>query len=108
MVQWINVFQNNSVINLTRLPLLCRNSRAVALVKPGLTAGWLADRQNACKIQNFKIHFRSNFYTFSAFNKATTNRNAFKLVFSAKICFKVIVGGVKIGEAIVFLIDPYY
>ena len=30
------------------------------------------------------------------------------MVFSAKICFKVIVGGVKIGEAIVFLIDPYY
>ena len=34
--------------------------------------------------------------------------NAFKLVFLAKICFKVVAGGVKIGEAIVFLVDPYY
>ena len=42
MAQWVNVFQNNSVINSTQLPLLCRNSRAVALEKPGLTAGWLA------------------------------------------------------------------
>ena len=32
----------------------------------------------------------------------------FNLVFSAKVCFKVVVGSVKIGEAIDFLIDPYY
>ena len=25
-----------------RLPLLCRNSRAIALAEPDLTAGWLA------------------------------------------------------------------
>ena len=42
MAQWINVFRNNSFINPMRLPLLCRNSRAVALAEPGLTAGWLA------------------------------------------------------------------
>ena len=64
MAQWINVFRNNSFINPTRLPLLCRNSRAVALAEPGLTAGWLADRRNVGKIQIFKIHYRSNFYTF--------------------------------------------
>ena len=65
MVQWINVLQNNSFVNLTRLPLLCRNSRAVALAEPGLMAGWLAgwlaDRRNAGKFQTFKIHYRSNF-----------------------------------------------
>ena len=33
--------------------------------------------------------------------------NAFKLVFSAKTCFKVAVRSVKNGEAIVFLVDPY-
>ena len=43
MAQWINVFRNNSFVNPTRLPLLCRNFRAVALAEPGLTAGWLAD-----------------------------------------------------------------
>ena len=43
MAQWINVLWNNSFENPTRLPLLCRNSRAVALAEPGLTAGWLAD-----------------------------------------------------------------
>ena len=74
MVQWINVLQNNSFVNPMRLPLLCRNSRAVALAKPGLTAGWLT---------------------------------AFKLVFSAKACFNVVVRSVKIREAIVFLVDPY-
>ena len=42
MAQWINVLRNNSFINPTRLPLLCRNSKAVELVEPGLTAGWLA------------------------------------------------------------------
>ena len=43
MAQWINVFRNNSFVNPTRLPSLCRNSRAVALAEPGLTAGWLID-----------------------------------------------------------------
>ena len=68
MAQWINVFRNNSFVNPTRLPLLCRNSRAVALAEPGVTAGWLAcwlaDRRNPGKFSNFKIHYRSNFYTF--------------------------------------------
>ena len=43
MAQWINVLWNNSFVNPTRLPLLGRNSRALALAEPGLTAGWLAD-----------------------------------------------------------------
>ena len=72
MVQWINIFWNNRFVNLTRLPLLCRNSRAVALAQPGLMAGWLAgwlvgwlaDRQNADEFKIFKIHYRSIFYTF--------------------------------------------
>ena len=64
MAQWINVFRNNSFVNPMRLPLLCRNSRAIALAEPGLTAGWQADRQNPDKFQIFKIHYRSNFYTF--------------------------------------------
>ena len=34
--------------------------------------------------------------------------NAFKLIFSAKACFKVVVRNVKNGEVIVFLVDPYY
>ena len=42
MAQWINVFRNNFV-NLMQLPLLCRNSRAIALAKPDLmAAGWQA------------------------------------------------------------------
>ena len=39
MAQWINAFWNNSFVSPTRLPLLCRNSRAVALAQPGLIAG---------------------------------------------------------------------
>ena len=63
MAQWINVFRNNTFVNPMRLPLLCRNPRAVALAEPGLTAGWLIDI-NAGKFKFFKIHYRSNFYTF--------------------------------------------
>ena len=44
MAQWINIFRNNSFVNPARLPLLCRNSRAVALAEPDLTAGWLIDK----------------------------------------------------------------
>ena len=59
MAQWINVFRNNSLINPTRLPLLCRNSRALALAELGLTAGWLAgwltDTRDAGKFQILKI-----------------------------------------------------
>ena len=43
MAQWINALRSNSFVNPTRLPLLCRNFRAVALVEPGFTAGWLVD-----------------------------------------------------------------
>ena len=64
MAQWINVFRNNSFVNPMRLPLLCRNSRAVALAEPGLTAGWLAGWLIDEIRQIFKIHCRSNFYTF--------------------------------------------
>ena len=61
MAQWINVLRNNSFVNPTQLPLLCRNSRAIALAEPGLTAGRLAGRRNAGKFRIFKIHYRSNF-----------------------------------------------
>ena len=66
MAQWINVLRNNSsFVNPTRLPLLCRNSRAVALAEPGLTAGWLADEMRV----NFK--FIVLFKLFAAFNTVT-------------------------------------
>ena len=42
MAQWINVFRNNGFVNLTQLPLLCKKTGAIAIVEPGLTAGWEA------------------------------------------------------------------
>jgi len=36
-----------------QLPFLCEKSGAIALVLPGLTAGWLASRQNSAKFKNF-------------------------------------------------------
>ena len=42
MAQWLNALQNNSFVNPTQLPLLCRNSKAIALAELGLTAGWQA------------------------------------------------------------------
>ena len=43
MVQWINTLRNNSFVNPMQLPLLCRNSIAVALRSYGRQASWLAD-----------------------------------------------------------------
>ena len=74
MAQWINVLWNNSFVNPTRLPLLCRNSRAVALAKPGLTAGWLAGWLIDEMWVNFKfLKFIIDriFILFAAFNKVT-------------------------------------
>ena len=70
MVQWINVLWNNSFINLTRLPLLCRNSRAVALAQPGLTAGWLIDEMRV-NFKFLKLIIDQIFILFAAFNKVT-------------------------------------
>ena len=53
MEQWINVLRNISFINPMRLPLVCRNSRAIALAEPGIMegwlAGWLAGWQTKCR-----------------------------------------------------------
>ena len=110
MAQWINVLRNNSFVNPTRLPLLCRNFRAIALAEPGLTAGWLADemRVNFGFLKFILDRIFKRLLRLSKLQHYYSNRNAFKLVFSAKVCFKVVVGSVKIGEAIVFLVDPYY
>ena len=45
MAQWVNHLRNNIFVNLPQLPLLCEISGALHLAQPGLTAGWLADRQ---------------------------------------------------------------
>ena len=79
MAQWINVFRNNSLVNPTRLPLLCRNSRAIALAEPGLTAGWLAgwlagrpaDRRNRVNFKFLKFIIDRIFLLFAVFNNVT-------------------------------------
>ena len=74
MAQWINVFWSNSFVNLMQLPLLCRNSRAVALAELGLTAGWLAGWLIDEMWVNFKLLkfiIDRIFILFAAFNKVT-------------------------------------
>ena len=70
MAQWINVFRNNSFVNPTRLPLLCRNSRAVALAEPGLTAGWLIDKIRV-NFKFLKFIIDRIFLLFAVFNNVT-------------------------------------
>ena len=41
---------------------------------------------------------RSNFKIFATFNEVTVLLDAFKLVFLAKACFKVVAGSVKLGK----------
>ena len=71
MMQWINIFWNNSFVNPTRLPLLCKNSIAIALVQPGLMAGWLIDEMRV-NFKFLKFIIDRYFILFAAFNKATT------------------------------------
>ena len=72
MAQWINVFQNNSFVNPTQLSLLCRNSRAVALVEPGLTAGWLAGwLEIRVNFKFLKFIIDRIFIFFAVFNNVT-------------------------------------
>ena len=74
MVQWINVLWNSRFINPTRLTLLCRNFRAVALAEPGLTynrlAGWLADKMRV-NFKFLKFIIDRIFKLFAAFIKVT-------------------------------------
>ena len=59
MVQWINFLRSNSFVNLTRLPLLCEKTGALAIVEPGLMIGRLAGRslgrRKCCKVRNLKL-----------------------------------------------------
>ena len=70
MAQWINVLWNNSFKNPTQLPLLHRNSSAVALVEPGLTAGWLADKMRV-NFKFLKFVVDQFFKLFAAFSTVT-------------------------------------
>ena len=70
MAQWINVLLNNSFVNPTQLPLLCRNFRTVALVEPGLTVGWLADKMRV-NFEFLKFILDRIFKLFAAFIKVT-------------------------------------
>ena len=46
MVQWMNLYRNNSFVNWRRLPLLCEKFEAILLVLVGLTVAWQAGRQS--------------------------------------------------------------
>ena len=74
MAQWINILQDNSFVNPTRLPLLCRNSRAVALAEPGLMAGrqagWLADEMRV-NLKFLKFVVDRIFKLFAVYNTVT-------------------------------------
>ena len=78
MAQWINDLQNNSFVNPTRLPLLCRNSEAVALAEPGLITGWQAGWLSSWLAEEMQVNFQflkiivdQIFKLFVAFNTVT-------------------------------------
>ena len=48
------------------------------------------------------------FELFAAFNTLAALLEQYERIIFSKTCFKVVVRSVKIGEAIVFLVNPYY
>ena len=70
MAQWIKVFWNNSFVNPTRLPLLYRNFRAIALAELNLMAGWLIDEMWV-NFKFLKFIIDRSFIHFAVFNKVT-------------------------------------
>ena len=54
MVQWVNRLRNSIFVNPPPLPLSCEISGALHLAQPGLTAGWLAGRQNTGGFRKFQ------------------------------------------------------
>ena len=70
MTQWIHVLRNNSFVNSKRLPSLCKNSKAVALTEPRLTADWLADEMRV-NLNFLKFVVDRIFELFAAFNAVT-------------------------------------
>ena len=72
--------------------------------------GWPAVRLSVCLADEMQVNFEFlNFLLcLTKLQHYYSNMNAFKLVFSAKACFKVVIRSVKTGEAIVFLVNPYY
>ena len=78
MAQWINILRNNSFVNPTRLLLLFRNSKAVALAELGLMAGWLVGWLAGWLADEMWVNFKflkfvvdRIFKLFAAFNTVT-------------------------------------
>ena len=77
MAQWINLNRNNSFVNQTRLPLLCKKSGAILLVLVGLTAGRQAGRQTGrqtkyCEVRKFlKLSINYTVGIFTDFDEGT-------------------------------------
>ena len=65
MAHWVNRLQNNIFVNLPPLPLSCEISGALHLVQQGLTAGWVAGRQNTGKFRNFQNWLQAEILEFS-------------------------------------------
>ena len=69
MAQWVNYLRNNVFVNPLTLPLLCKNSGALHLAQPGLTAGrqvagrWQADEMQV-NFENFKTNCTPKHSTF--------------------------------------------
>ena len=59
MAQWMNLYRNNSVVNLMRLSLLCEKFGTILLVLVGLTAGRQSD-ELVVDFEIFKILYRSH------------------------------------------------
>ena len=74
MGQWINVLQNNSFVNPSRLPFLCEKTGAVTLAQPGLTVGRQSGSQAdkmLLYLEIFKIIYWTKYWKFIGVQKGT-------------------------------------
>ena len=104
MAQWMNLQRIEKFENPVRLYINCEKSGGLYLVEPGLTAGWLAGRQNLGEAQDFKCLLQIEIFDFPLclakvlhyFN----NFGALQTLFLGKYCYKVVLWSVNFCEAL--------
>ena len=105
MVQWINIFQNNSFVNPTQLPCYAKK------LEPCNKVLWLAAREMLLHLEIFKTIYWTIHWKFSGIQKSTMSLQWYKYILVSFSCNLYPNNGFQrctnCGHHC-FRVDPYY